>query len=695
MGFTLKFFAWLSCIVIAVGAFFKVMHWPGANMCIVVGSVSFMFFYLPLWFFESFRQKKFRVFTVIQFVTLFLYAITALFKTMHWPFAGPLIYLFWIIILFVFIPSYLFKLKKNESGNFSSIHLGVIFVFVGANFLLYISGTVSRNTFESMSKSGIYAEKAYERLKVKNEHLYNAVYKIREADNSCYQQSLNLKKLTDSADNYIKNIKTNLISSADEISFAEADSIKIGDVRNKLNTAIPSRLFFEKKSNDILPIDELKKVINFFYDSATALINSENRQFILEGINLNTDSKTYEDGEIEDWGSANFDHVPVYDALTTLTSIQYEIKNAETQILADMLNKTSASSKENLAAQIADLGMKYETEKKQKEIELLQKDKELHDSKLASKNLEIEERENTIVIFIIITLLCSVLIFFIIRSNYLRKQANDLLTSQKSEIEKQKRLIEVKNIEITDSINYAQRIQKSILPPTEEISRILPNYFILFKPKDIVSGDFYWFSETNNKILIAVADCTGHGVPGAFMSTIGSEKLNEAATQSDDVSAILQSVNIRMKKVLHQSEKKDSTRDGMDIALCSFNKELTQLEYAGANRPIWIIRNGKNEIEEIKATKMAIGGLTNDEQIFTKHTVELQKGDTIYISTDGFADQFSDNDIKLMTKKFKNILISAQDKSMKDQQKFLDTFIENWKGNMEQTDDILVFGIRI
>ena len=266
---------------------------------------------------------------------------------------------------------------------------------------------------------------------------------------------------------------------------------------------------------------------------------------------------------------------------------------------------------------------------------------------------------------------------------------------QKNIVEKQKEFIEQKNHEITDSINYAQRIQKSILSPLAEVKAALPNSFILFKPKDIVSGDFYWFTETKGKILIAAADCTGHGVPGAFMSTIGSEKLNEAVKDSNDVSVILNLVNRGMKKVLHQSDKIDSTRDGMDIALCAFNKEMTQAEYAGANRPLWVIRKGKTEIEETKATKVAIGGLTEDEQVFTKHTIDLEKGDTVYLFSDGYADQFSPEDKKLMTRKFKEVILSIQDKAMGEQKEYLGSFIENWKGNMEQTDDILVIGVRV
>lgn len=266
---------------------------------------------------------------------------------------------------------------------------------------------------------------------------------------------------------------------------------------------------------------------------------------------------------------------------------------------------------------------------------------------------------------------------------------------EKERIDKLRTEIEYRHKEMLDSVHYAKRIQAAILPENSEISNAFPESFVLFKPKDIVSGDFYWFEEKDEKFFIASADCTGHGVPGALMSMLGADKLNNALLHSSEVSGILSELNKGVKKVLRQSGREDSTRDGMDIALCSFVKDLKVLEYAGANRPLWIVRNDKNEIEETKATKTAIGGLTEDDQEFTKHRFELKKGDTIYIFSDGYADQFSSLDKKLMTKKFKEVLLSINSKSMVDQGEFLGNFIDNWKGDMEQTDDILVIGIRV
>jgi serine phosphatase RsbU (regulator of sigma subunit) len=268
---------------------------------------------------------------------------------------------------------------------------------------------------------------------------------------------------------------------------------------------------------------------------------------------------------------------------------------------------------------------------------------------------------------------------------------------QKEEIEEKSEKLQQAYQDITDSILYAQRIQQAILPPMEQINAAFPDCFVLFKPKDIVSGDFYWFFERKDSVLIAAADCTGHGVPGAFMSALGSEKLDEAAEASGDVAEVLQLVNRFLKKVMHQSSSEHSTRDGMDIALVSRTVEhgKTFIEYAGANRPLWLIRRNAAELEEIRATKVAIGGLTEDDQVFDKHRLELHAGDTLYIFSDGYADQFSPQDKKLMTRRFKEILLEIQVKSMHEQKQYLNSFIEGWRGEAEQIDDILVIGIRV
>ena len=265
------------------------------------------------------------------------------------------------------------------------------------------------------------------------------------------------------------------------------------------------------------------------------------------------------------------------------------------------------------------------------------------------------------------------------------------------ELEVQKELIEEKNNEITSSINYAQRIQSAILPSLEEVSAALPQSFVLYRPKDIVSGDFYFYTKKHNLEFIAAVDCTGHGVPGAFMSMIGAEKLDEGVELSSNTSEILRILNTGIKTSLKQSDANDdSTRDGMDLALCSIDTESRIVNYAGANRPLWIVRKGATEVEEIKATKKAIGGFTAFSQTFESHTIQLNEGDAFYLCSDGYADTFNGvTGKKMNTKRFKEMLIEIPLMSMENQQRHLSEFLDKWKGEEEQVDDILVIGVRL
>ncbi len=266
---------------------------------------------------------------------------------------------------------------------------------------------------------------------------------------------------------------------------------------------------------------------------------------------------------------------------------------------------------------------------------------------------------------------------------------------QKEEIERQSEKLEELYQDVTASIRYAKRLQDSILPQDTYINRILPESFVLFKPKDIVSGDFYWFSESEDKIFFSSVDCTGHGVPGAFMSLIGANALNQAVQKNNSPNLLLNELNRLSSEAMNKSEEgRDKVRDGMDVAMCSISKDFKTLEYAGANNPLYIVRDG--EIIITKADKFAIASFDHGEQHYKNHVFELQKGDLIYVFSDGYADQFGGSKgKKFMYKQFRDTLIEIKDQSMLKQKEILDDKIESWRGDFEQVDDILVIGVRI
>jgi serine phosphatase RsbU (regulator of sigma subunit)/CHASE3 domain sensor protein len=266
---------------------------------------------------------------------------------------------------------------------------------------------------------------------------------------------------------------------------------------------------------------------------------------------------------------------------------------------------------------------------------------------------------------------------------------------QKEEIEKQRQKLEELYKDVTDSIRYAKRLQDSILPPDAAIRKMLPESFVLFKPKDIVSGDFYWFFERNDKILFAAVDCTGHGVPGAFMSLVGANALNQAVKEHDIVepAKILEDLNRFSSEALNKNAD-SSVRDGMDLALCAFTKGSEEMEFAGANNPLYIVRN--KQLIHVKPDKFAIGAFEPGTKKYTNHKVKLLKDDVVYVFSDGFADQFGgDKGKKFMYKQFKDLLVSISHLSMAEQRNALEYAIESWKGTFEQIDDILVIGVKI
>lgn len=258
--------------------------------------------------------------------------------------------------------------------------------------------------------------------------------------------------------------------------------------------------------------------------------------------------------------------------------------------------------------------------------------------------------------------------------------------------------LDEKNKDITASIRYAKRIQDAILPPDEFVRKFLPKTFVLFKPKDIVSGDFYWLADKKDMVLFAAVDCTGHGVPGAFMSIVGHNLLDQIVGEHGitEPAKILNELNKSVSDTLRQSYTEDnSVKDGMDISLCCFNRKTNVMEYAGAYNPLWLIRNG--ELTEIKADKFPIGNLkAGENKKFTNHSIPLEKGDTLYIFSDGYADQFGGpQGKKFKYSAFKQLLLDNQNLSMEEQGELLEKEMAKWQGSIEQVDDILVIGTRL
>jgi serine phosphatase RsbU (regulator of sigma subunit) len=306
----------------------------------------------------------------------------------------------------------------------------------------------------------------------------------------------------------------------------------------------------------------------------------------------------------------------------------------------------------------------------------------------------------------IVTLIAAVFFYIRRRTRSLLKSKQELelkVEERTAEVQLQRNELAQKNKDITDSINYAQRIQNSIIPGEEVFIANFPDAFVYYKPRDIVSGDFYWYAEVNRsngekealKIFAAI-DCTGHGVPGAFMSLIANDLLNQTLKNRDVNSPgdVLQFLNQKLPATLNRKVT-EIIRDGMDMAVCAYDPEKKLLYYSGANRPLW--KTDKNGVlTEINPTKASVGGFTDAEQVFENHAVQLHEGDSIFLFTDGYTDQFGGmRNKKIGSRKFKELIAASSNLTKQKQKEFLINYLENWKGENSQVDDICVIGITV
>ena len=346
-----------------------------------------------------------------------------------------------------------------------------------------------------------------------------------------------------------------------------------------------------------------------------------------------------------------------------------------------MTIKDSLYSREAIKS-LNEMQVKYETEK----------------TKLELDKKELEAKNNTIKIYAALggILLLLGLVFFIFRGLRQKSKDNKALEQMNSIISDKSKIVEAQHKDITDSIKYAERIQTAILPPDKLWKQILPNSFVYYRPKDILSGDFYWVEETKTHVYIAAADCTGHGVPGALVSIINYNLLNKAVLEKNlvDPAQILNQVNEWLTQALHQSYNAASMRDGMDVSICTINKKTKVMQFAGAFNSGYMVKDGV--IIEMPADKKPVGAFIEDDiTAFTSKEYQLTGNETIYLFSDGYADQFGGpKGKKFKYKNLQKLILDSQALTFDEQkEKAKETFLD-WKGSYEQTDDVLLIGFK-
>lgn len=379
---------------------------------------------------------------------------------------------------------------------------------------------------------------------------------------------------------------------------------------------------------------------------------------------------------------------------------QYKSLEEEQKSRDTLIRKLEDTIREKIK-QFEEMNAEYgKIEKKISEgkLQLQLQEQELTEQK-AEIALQVDEiRRQRIVITVIaaLSLMIVVLLVLAIRSTLLRRKSNRLLRDQKLELQVQKRMVDEKQKEILDSINYARRIQQALLPNDQFMKANLPEHFVLFIAKDIVAGDFYWASSSPDGFLFITGDCTGHGVPGAFMSLLNISKLNEAINQKRITrpDLVLNYVRSEIIQALNAEGSTEESKDGMDATLCKIDLRNMNLEFASANTSFCIIRN--KELLSFKADKIPVGKSHDDLSLFTYNRVALQKGDMIFTYTDGYTSQFGGpKGKKFNQKQLREALLACAELPVNEQKQLLQRRFEDWKGQLEQVDDVLIMGVRV
>jgi tetratricopeptide (TPR) repeat protein len=496
-------------------------------------------------------------------------------------------------------------------------------------------------------------------------------------------------------------VLSNIYSTTRQYDKAIENANKSLELSKKLNSQSGISLAYLALGNTNQRLAKPKIALDYFLKSL-ALVETDGDDLLISGLYSNIGVCYY---DLKNYSQANIYYKKsldirkgigspkqLSDSYETLANINFELKNYKEAYNFQKLFIANRELllNENVTKQISEVSAKYETEKKATQIKLLKKEKINQSLKYA------EAKKRTLLLIVagaIFTLLCILIAGILYRSNLRKKKDNELLSAKNSEILTQKLIVENKNKEILDSIIYAKRIQTAILTPERVIKESLQDSFVIYLPKDIVAGDFYWMRQSNDKTYFAVADCTGHGVPGAMVSVICNNSLNKSLAEYHLIEPGDILTKTRELVIAEFEKSNEDVKDGMDIALCCLEGNI--LKYAGANNPLWLIRNGQHQIEEIKANKQAVGKVDNPTP-FETHTIELSAGDTIYIFSDGYADQFGgQKGKKLKYSKFKELILEANSKEMNQQRNFLLQEFENWKGSIEQLDDVCVIGVRI
>jgi serine phosphatase RsbU (regulator of sigma subunit) len=710
----------ISISLFCLGILFKMQHIPFSGLMILLSVLLLNLIYLPIHLILQYRASGSlleRIYSLLQFVTLFCAVFGMAFKIQHWAGAG-ILYILSNVLIPILIASY-FILRASRKGKLPFILNDLVIALLCYFMFIFVQkNTVSRSVLEGYFLITEHYQKLNAGIESSNTLIYQSTDSLIQSENQGVRESIRMAgkasrevhRRFDSIFNEFSLFCTGY--PLDELMERPYILSEIGANGNLGDE------FFESGSNGKL----LKESLGTFMEDINRIAGKNDIQSALIGFGLDTADTRDVYGDALSWESI-FGFLPVSAIFSYSAWLKNMILLTESTMLHELIGRLDQSGETELIRDMARRESERAIESKEDELLMIKQQQELFDLKLAQSGAELQQ-QRTISIFAFTGIGFVLLMLIVSTRAYARKQKdNKILVAQKNEISdkneelnqqneeilaqrdeieaqrdllfSQKQQIEKTHHEISSSIDYATRLQSAVLPDTGLLNEHLADHFVFFRPRDKVSGDFYWWTEVEGQIIIAAADCTGHGVPGAFMSMLGISLLREIVNKEyiTHPGVILRKLRKEIIRSLKQKGVEGEQKDGMDVSLISINPEKTLCQYAGANNPFYIIRKG--ELIEFRPDRMPIAIYQRMDK-FTMHEIPLHEGDQLYLFSDGVADQFGGpRGKKMKYKGFQQLLLDISVLGMSGQEKALTDYISNWMGSLEQVDDMIVIGLKI
>ena len=706
-------------ILFVLGVLFKFQRWPGAGVALTLSVFILNMAYLPL---NLIRERRLSsstlhtIYLVVRFITLFLLLFAFLFKIQHWAGAGILLNIS-TYLLHAFILFYLYVAYKGQSGGPLSLTSTLMIVIGYCIYIFVIQSTISTNVVNGYLILEQQFRKNNAGLRSANSIIYESLETLK--DTSEAELTASIRELQQSAAAAIElNVAIRREFRSLFASDTDRDDFRRYNFRLLASTQLSEEFFMEEGK-----AHELKTMLEAYEDDMQMIQARYGLPPALIGIGFDLEDLVSPWGDTVSWEDRLFARRPVANCFTNLRWIEQITLLQENALLNELINHFDLSQESVLIRQLASKESEKAIELQANEILRMNQQQELQNIELETAQTELRQRN--ILLVVAFTGIVFVLVLLIISSRaYLRKQKDmqelekqkkeiegqrneigaqrDEIEAQRDEIEaqrdlvqEQKEQIEKNHHEVTSSIDYAMRLQDAMLPGPTLLEEHFSGHLIFFRPKQKVSGDFYWWAKSENSLVIAVADCTGHGVPGAFMSLLGASLLKEVVNREGITTPgpILDRLREEVIEALNQKGAMGEQKDGMDMALVSIDPNSLLCQYSGANSALYLLRRGKIRIYQADHMPLSY---YEEMHPFKTHEIQLEAGDQLYLFSDGYADQFGgERRKKFKYSRFRQLITEHADLSMPRQQQVLSDTIRTWQGKNEQIDDMVIVGIRI